>query len=47
LATLEQLQSFYSMDDALRMYDDFVVSNINKALSQEAAAKEAEAKAKR
>jgi hypothetical protein len=44
LATLQELQDFYSLDDALRMYDDFTVQNINKALSQEKAMSESRAK---
>jgi hypothetical protein len=41
LATLHALQEFYSLDDALRMYDDYTVQNINKALQNEKAMAEA------
>jgi hypothetical protein len=44
LATLHELQSVYSLDDALRMYDDFTANNINKALSQEKAMNDAKSK---
>jgi len=44
LATLHELQEFYSLDDALRMYDDFTVQNINKALQQEKATADAKSK---
>jgi hypothetical protein len=44
LATLHELQSVYSLDDALRMYDDFTAQNINKALSSEKSIADAKSK---
>jgi hypothetical protein len=44
LATLYELQEVYSLDDALRMYDDFTVKSINSALHQEKAMDDAKSK---
>jgi hypothetical protein len=44
LASLHELQEFYSLEDALRMYDDFTVQNINKALQQEKSMADAKSK---
>jgi hypothetical protein len=46
LASLNELQEFYSLNDAFDMYDVFANENLNKALSTEAASKEARAAAK-
>ncbi|KAA0179034.1 hypothetical protein FX016_21800 [Cupriavidus gilardii] len=46
LATLKDLQTVYSAEDAMEVFDAFSADQLAKALAHEAAAKEAEQKAK-
>jgi hypothetical protein len=43
-ATLKELEEYYSLEDAFKMFDVLVVQGINKALAYEAAEKEAKTK---
>lgn len=43
-ATLRELEEYYSVEDAFKMFDIVLVSTVNKALAQEEADKEAKRK---
>lgn len=44
LATMRELEEYYSMEDAFRMFDALIVKGINQALSHEAAMADAKNK---
>jgi hypothetical protein len=47
IATMKELEEYYSLQDAFRMYDILISDNLNKALSAEASHKEAVENSKR